>query len=65
MRYTHELLGTNNVNGLSEPQLDWAILLPRLNRPPIAKFDPARSGAAKSSELLMSERFAELSELGE
>lgn len=31
--YTHELLGTNNVNGLSEILIGGAILLPQLNRP--------------------------------
>ncbi len=31
--YTHELLGTNNVNGLSEILIGQAILLPLLNQP--------------------------------
>ncbi|MDY5372338.1 MAG: polysaccharide biosynthesis tyrosine autokinase, partial [Escherichia coli] len=60
--YTHELLGTNNVNGLSEILIGQGDITTAAKPTSIAKFDliPRGQVPPNPSELLMSERFAEL-----
>lgn len=60
--YTHELLGTNNVNGLSEILIGRGDITTAAKPTSIAKFDliPRGQVPPNPSELLMSERFAEL-----
>lgn len=60
--YTHELLGTNNVNGLSEILIGQGDVTTAAKPTSIAKFDliPRGQVPPNPSELLMSERFAEL-----
>ncbi len=59
---THELLGTNNVNGLSDILIDQGDITTASKPTSIAKFDllPRGQVPPNPSELLMSERFAEL-----
>lgn len=62
--YTHELLGTNNVNGLSEILLGKGEISQSAKPTSIPKFDliPRGQVPPNPSELLMSDRFAELVE---
>ncbi|KNC91451.1 tyrosine-protein kinase Wzc [Trabulsiella odontotermitis] len=60
--YTHELLGTTNVNGLSEILVGKADIVNSAKKTAINNFDLVPRGQVppNPSELLMSERFAEL-----
>ncbi|MDM2744824.1 tyrosine-protein kinase Wzc [Citrobacter sp. Cu231] len=60
--YTHELLGTNNVNGLSEILIGKGDISTSAKPTAIAHFDliPRGQIPPNPSELLMSERFGEL-----
>ncbi|KFB98255.1 tyrosine-protein kinase [Trabulsiella guamensis ATCC 49490] len=60
--YTHELLGTTNVNGLSEILVGKADIVGCAKKTAINNFDLVPRGQVppNPSELLMSERFAEL-----
>lgn len=62
--YTHELLGTNNVNGLSEILLGKGAIAESAKPTSIPKFDliPRGQVPPNPSELLMSERFSQLIE---
>ena len=62
--YTHELLGTNNVNGLSEILLGKGEISQSAKPTTVPKFDliPRGQVPPNPSELLMSERFSELVE---
>ncbi|NQF21805.1 polysaccharide biosynthesis tyrosine autokinase, partial [Enterobacter hormaechei] len=62
--YTHELLGTNNVNGLSEILLGKGEISESAKPTSIPKFDliPRGQVPPNPSELLMSERFTQLIE---
>ena len=62
--YTHELLGTNNVNGLSEILLGKGDISQSAKPTTVPKFDliPRGQVPPNPSELLMSERFTELVE---
>lgn len=60
--YTHELLGTNNVNGLSEILIGKGDISSSAKPTSIPHFDliPRGQIPPNPSELLMSERFGEL-----
>ena len=62
--YTHELLGTNNVNGLSEILLGKGEISQSAKPTTVPKFDliPRGQVPPNPSELLMSERFTQLIE---
>lgn len=65
--YTHELLGTNNVNGLSEILIGQGDITTAAKPTSIAKFDPdpARSGAAKSFRTVNERTLCRTGEVGE